>query len=94
MTGRSKPDPRLDADTAADLIAEVEAADLLRARAAIARGVQAARDEWIPAHLIGDALAHELIALMQSARADFDSASYLRALADAVEGVGRQRDLH
>jgi hypothetical protein len=93
MTARSEPDAYLDAAAAAELIAEAEAVDLLRARTAIARGVQAARDDWIPVHLIGDALAHELIALLQGTGAFVDSARYLRALADAVERTGGQPEL-
>lgn len=67
-----------------DLIADVDASDLARARAAVARGIQAAENEWIPSHVIASALALELQNCIAGNQPSTEVATYLRKLADVI----------
>ena len=63
MTRRSGP--KLSADRAKELVAEVVASDRQQARTAIARGVHSAKEQWLEAPIIAEALALELIAIAE-----------------------------
>jgi hypothetical protein len=90
----SKPDPETQERSLDELIVEVEATDLLRARGAVARGVQAARDEWIPVHLIADALALELRSFALGVQPAQRVANFLRVLADSIDDLDHRHDVH
>ncbi len=83
MSKRTKP--KLDANQAYELIAEVNASDRAQARQAVASGVQSAQNQWIAAPVIAEALALELMALVQRNHADAQVANYLRTLARSLE---------
>ena len=79
------PKRELSAQQAEELIEEVTASDRQQARQAVADGVQYAQRQWIAAPLIAEALALELIRVMQSSASGVEVATYLRALAQELE---------
>tara|TARA_A100001037_G_scaffold298108_1_gene321287 strand:+ start:351 stop:620 length:270 start_codon:yes stop_codon:yes gene_type:complete len=86
MSKRVKP--KLDAKQAYELIAEVNASDRAHARQAVVSGIQSAQNQWIAAPVIAEALALELMVLVQSNQGDAEAAAYLRALARSIEAQG------
>lgn len=66
-------------------IAEVKTSDREAARRAVAKGVESAKDKWIEAPLIVEALALELVSVAQINSSSRMMAAYLRNLADAIE---------
>ncbi|MBV1913783.1 MAG: hypothetical protein KUG72_00250 [Pseudomonadales bacterium] len=66
-------------------IAEIETSDREAAREAVAQGVQSAKEKWIEAPLIVEALALELISVAQISHSNSMMAAYLRNLAEAME---------
>lgn len=84
----------MEKKTSDELIAEVDAADLERAREAIAEAVQNARDEWIPNYLITSALALELQACIVVDQGSDEAAAFLRRLADAIAEPKRAPAYH
>ncbi|MDA0804611.1 MAG: hypothetical protein O3A23_03100 [Proteobacteria bacterium] len=76
------------------IIAGVDASDLIRARTAVASGVQLAQKEWIPSHLIVCALSLELQGQLVDAEASNDLAIYLRRLADFFSTEAPTTDRH
>jgi hypothetical protein len=66
-------------------ILEVDDGDRTAARAAISEAVEALKERWIPVHLIGEAMALELLLLSQTAGSEAELAAMLRRLARAVE---------
>lgn len=78
-------------------MAEVDAADRQKARAAIADGVKAAQDQWLEARFIAEALALELMATAKRDASTAEVAAHLRALAEAIEVADRHKtraDIH
>ncbi len=68
----------------AELVAEVDAADLIRAQKIVAKAVQTARDAWLPSHLIAEALLLELESCITT-EDQHVVANFLRNLADAID---------
>ena len=66
-------------------IAKIKTSDRDAARKAVAQGVQDAKDKWIEAPLIVEALALELVSVAQTNHSSNKMAAYLRNLADAME---------
>ncbi len=89
MTVKAKPDLSLQSVT--ELISEVSASDRQKARLAIAKGVQAAQDQWIEAPLIAEALSVELVNVARHSVPGAQIAAYLRELAEHLEA---QKDVH
>lgn len=73
------------------MIEEVQSADRKFARTAVAKGVQAAQEQWIEAPLVAEALMLELIDVAQSSQTADKIAANLRAMATAIE---KQNPLH
>ncbi len=73
-----------DSKMYAELVAEVDAADLMRARKIIAEALQSARDAWLPGHLIVEALILELESCVTS-EDQHAVANFMRNLADAID---------
>ncbi|XOV84183.1 MAG: hypothetical protein ACFHXK_03490 [bacterium] len=86
-----KEEPKISSRQAYELIQAVKESDRERARAPIADGVQSARDQWIEAPLIAEALTLELIAVAENSHANHKIAAYLRELADVLDA---QPDCH
>ena len=82
--------PVLSADQA-ETLAEVDASDRRRAQSAITDGVRAAQDQWIGAHYIAKALTLELVAIAHTHQSATQVASYLRELAQSIEGQAKNR---
>ncbi|HBD12714.1 MAG TPA: hypothetical protein DCZ13_11245 [Porticoccaceae bacterium] len=72
-------------DSTTKHIAEIQTSDREAARKAVAQGVQSAKEKWIEAPLIVEALALELVSVAQTNHSSSMMAAYLRNLADAME---------
>lgn len=73
--------PLAEIENARELIAEVDAYDRRQARLAIRGGVQAAREQWIAVPVVAEAMALELIGVVQDNHSGEEAATFLRALA-------------
>lgn len=72
-------------ESASKRIAEIKTSDRKAARKAVAQGVQSAKEKWIEAPLIVEALALELVSVAQINSSSNMTAAYLRNLADVME---------
>ena len=82
---KDAPEPDLSPQEAREIIAEITTSDRDRARLVIGAGVQAAQAQWIEAQLIAEALALELVAIVEHSRTGDGMAAYLRDLAKTLE---------
>ena len=82
---KNKPKPELRQQDVQRIIGEVTATDRDRARQAIAAGVQAAQAQWLEAPLVAEALALELIAVLDDCQSATATAAFLRSLAANIE---------
>jgi len=75
-----------------ETLTEVDASDRRRARSAVTDGVRTAQDQWIGAHYIAEALTLELVAIAHTHQSAAQVASYLRELAQSIEGQAKSRE--
>ncbi len=66
-------------------IAEVHSADIATARALLKQAVTTAREQWVPANAIADALILELIDLGSSGAPPARASAFLRGVAQLLE---------
>lgn len=76
------------------LARQVQTDDLASARALIGQGVEAAREAWVPAHQIVDALAAELVELATGYGDERITAEYLRAIANSLDQCTSHTSAH
>lgn len=69
-------------------IAQVHAADVAAARQLLGGAVSAARERWIPANAIADALVQELVEYAARGSEPARMSAYLRGLANLIDGSG------
>ena len=79
-----KVKPLAEIENARELIADVDANDRRQARQAIRGGVEAAREQWIAAPVVAEAMALELIGVVQENHSGEEAATVLRALANIL----------
>ncbi len=84
-----EPEPQAN-----QIIEDVNASDLARARAAVAEGVEKAQRDWIPHHLIVSALALELQTCVSGHEPSSEVAGYLRKLADLISDEASSAGYH
>ena len=89
-----KPPEEPDSRNIEDVVTSIDAEDLARARSAIAGGVKAAEDQWLPVHIIASAMAMELQDYVLNTHSGTDMASYLRQLAELVSLEEEKRGYH
>jgi len=77
-----------------ELIAEVDAGDLARARDIVARSIRNCSDEWIAPWLIADALAMELVSYAGQHTSSGAVAGYLRELAASLDADDGKKQMH
>jgi hypothetical protein len=85
---------RISQKAAEAAIAGVDASDLARARAVVNQGVEAAKKEWIPTHLVVCALALELQNQISDTEPSAELSTYLHRLADFVSADVPQTSRH
>jgi hypothetical protein len=67
------------------VIAEVHASDVATAQVLMKHAIAKARDQWIPADAIVDALIQELISFAAKSGSPARASAYLRAAATLIE---------
>ena len=83
--------PNLTAEQAIQLIADVDDAELKKARLAISEAVSLTQGQWIQADIVAQALVLELAVITRNNLPNKSAAAYLRKLATMLE---QQPDLH
>lgn len=73
--------------SAAALIAEIHASDVMAAREILRSALKVARDGWIPAQALADAMIQELVELSAIGASPERSAALLRSIAALLEGA-------
>ncbi|MCW5733400.1 MAG: hypothetical protein KIS73_04715 [Enhydrobacter sp.] len=71
--------------TADEAIAQVHAADVAAARQLLGGALSVARENWIPANAIADALVQELVESTARGAEPARMSAYLRALASLID---------
>ncbi len=68
-------------------IAEVQAADVARARTLLKDAIAMAREQWLPGNAIADALVQELIDLGSRGTPPARTSAYLRGVAHLLDAT-------